>query len=90
MWQQHSGAIMSAVRFLGPFNDRVAAELVEGYVVGTCVGDCVIGHGATVSGVERRTGEQQWSDGHGHGMTVLVEDIDLDEAGLRNWATGVE
>ncbi|WP_243050891.1 hypothetical protein [Dyella sp. RRB7] len=81
---------MSVIRFLGPYEDRVAAELAEGYVVGTCVDDCAIVHGATVAGVLRRTGEQQWSDESGNTLTVLVEDFDLDAAGLRNWSTGVE
>ena len=81
---------MSAMKFLGPYADRVAAELAEGYVVGTCVGDCIIEHGAMIRGVLRRTGEQQWSDGDGHDLIVMVEDFDLDEAGLRNWATAVE
>ena len=81
---------MSIVRFLGPYDDRVAAELAEGYVVGACVGDCVLAHGATLRGVLRQKGEQCWSDEHGHAMTVHVEDFDLDEAGLRNWSTGVE
>ena len=81
---------MSVVRFLGPYDDRVAAELAEGYVVGTSVGDCAIAHGALISGVLRRTGEQQWLDSNGRGLTVVVEDFDLDEAALRNWSTGVE
>ena len=81
---------MSVVRFLGPYDDRVAAELAEGYVVGTCAGDCVIGQGASISGVLRRVGEQRWTDGDGRAIAVNVEDFDLDEAGLRNWATGVE
>ncbi|HEY2624723.1 hypothetical protein [Dyella sp. Tek66A03] len=81
---------MSVVRFLGPYDDRVAAELAEGYVVGTCAEDCVIGQGASLTGVFRRVGEQRWTDGDGHAITVNVEDFDLDEAGLRNWATGVE
>ncbi|WP_430389671.1 hypothetical protein [Dyella sp. 20L07] len=81
---------MSVIRFLGPYEDRVAAELAEGYVVGTCVGDGVIAHGAVINGVLRRTGEQRWLDTHGRGMTVIVEDFDLDEAALRNWSTGVE
>jgi hypothetical protein len=81
---------MSVVRFLGPYEDRVAAELAEGYVVGTCAGDSVIVHGASITGVFRRAGEQLWTDGDGHAMAVRVEDFDLDEAGLRNWATGVE
>lgn len=80
---------MSIVRFLGPYDQRVAAELPEGYVVGTCMGDCVFTHGAGLGGVARRVGEQQWSDGRSV-MTVLVEDFDLDSAGLRNWSTGVE
>lgn len=81
---------MTVVRFLGPYEDRVAAELAEGYVVGTCAGDCVIVHGASLTGVLRRVGEQLWTDGDGHAIPVNVEDFDLDEAGLRNWATGVE
>ena len=81
---------MSVVRFLGPFDNRVAAELPEGYVVGTCAGDCVIAHGSPIVGVLRRKGEQRWSDGSGKSTTVLVEDFDLDSAGLRNWSTGVE
>ncbi|WP_199100714.1 hypothetical protein [Dyella sp. ASV21] len=81
---------MSVVRFLGPYDDRVAAELPEGYVVGTCVGECVLAHGASITGVQRRAGEQQWLDCEGRVMTVQIEDIDLDEAGLRNWSTGVE
>ncbi|MFC4526597.1 hypothetical protein ISN76_11965 [Dyella halodurans] len=81
---------MSVVRLLGPYDDRVAAELAEGYVVGTCAGDCVIGQGASITGVFRRLGEQRWTDGHGQAIVVNVEDFDLDEAALRNWATGVE
>ncbi|AHX16203.1 hypothetical protein CH75_06615 [Dyella jiangningensis] len=80
---------MSIVRFLGPYDKRVAAELPEGHVVGTCDGDCVFAHGAVLEGVDRRLGEQQWSDGRSV-MTVTVEDFDLDSAGLRNWSTGVE
>ncbi len=81
---------MSVIRFLGPYEDRVAAELAEGYVVGACVGDCAIVHGASITGVLRRIGEQQWSDERGNALTVLVEDFDLDDVGLRNWSTGVE
>lgn len=81
---------MSVIRFLGPYEDRVAAELAEGYVVGTCAEECVIVHGASITGVLRHAGTQQWSDQNGNTLTVLVEDFDLDEAGLRNWATGVE
>ncbi len=81
---------MSVVRFLGPYDDRVAAELAEGYVVGVCVGDCVLAPGATLRGVLRRKGEQRWSDDHGHVMVVNVEDFDLDELSLKNWSTGVE
>jgi len=80
---------MSIVRFLGPFDQRVAAELPEGYVVGTCEGDCVFVPGTALEGVVRSIGEQQWSDGRSV-MTVMVEDFDLDGAGLRNWSTGVE
>jgi hypothetical protein len=81
---------MSVIRLLGPFENRVAAELAEGYVVGTCAGDCMVVSGAAITGVQRRTGEQQWLDGNGNAVTVLVEDFDLDSAGLRNWSTGVE
>jgi hypothetical protein len=84
------GKVMSVIRFLGPYEDRVAAQLAEGYVVGSCVEECAIVHGASITGVIRRTGEQQWSDERGNTLTVLVDDFDLDEAGLRNWATGVE
>ncbi|RAO76143.1 hypothetical protein [Dyella jiangningensis] len=80
---------MSTVRFLGPYDHRVAAELPEGYVVGTCAGDCVFAQGAVLEGVARSVGEQQWSDGRSV-MTVKVEDFDLDSEGLRNWSTGVE
>ncbi|WP_114241149.1 hypothetical protein [Dyella sp. C9] len=80
---------MSAVRFLGPYGDRVAAELPEGYVVGTCTGESFV-HGIAIRGVERRTGEQRWLDESGRALTVIVEDFDLDAAGLRNWSTGVE
>ena len=80
---------MSTVRFLGPYDQRVAAELPEGYVVGRCKGDCVFAQGAALEGVARHLGEQQWSDGRSV-MTVTVEDFDLDGAGLRNWSTGVE
>jgi len=81
---------MNGIRFLGPFDDRVAAELPEGFVVGICQGECKIGQGALVEGVFRRLGEQEWSDESGHIMTVIVEDFDLDSTGLRNWSTGVE
>ncbi|WP_243043010.1 hypothetical protein [Dyella sedimenti] len=80
---------MSVVEFLGPYDNRVAAELPEGYVVGTCVGDCPLSHGVSIQGVQRRIGEQTWTDGR-RAMTVHVEDFDLDAAGLRNWSTGVE
>ena len=81
---------MNSVRFLGPYDDRVAAELPEGFVVGLCKGDCVIADGSVIAGVFRRTGEQRWSDDAGHAITVMVEEIDLDRAALRNWSTGVE
>ncbi|MHA6203319.1 hypothetical protein ACXU4B_02725 [Dyella soli] len=81
---------MSVIRLLGPYDDRVAAELPEGYVVGTCPGDCVMAAGAAVTGVLRCTGEQRWTDEHGHVMTVVVEDFDLDDQGLRDWSTGLE
>lgn len=81
---------MSGIRFLGPYDNRVAAELPEGYVVGSCQGDCALASGALIRGVSRRLGEQHWEDDQGHGVTVIVEDIDLDAEGLRNWATGVE
>jgi hypothetical protein len=81
---------MSGVRFLGPYDDRVAAELPEGFVVGICKGDCRIELFARISGVVRRTGEQEWSDDAGHVITVSVEDFDLDDEALRNWSTGVE
>ncbi|HET6552213.1 MAG TPA: hypothetical protein VFG49_01635 [Dyella sp.] len=80
---------MSTVRFLGPYDKRVAAELPEGYVVGSCPGDCVLKDGVEISGVVRGVGEQHWSDGS-RTITVWVEDFDLDVAGLRNWSTGVE
>jgi hypothetical protein len=80
---------MSTVRFLGPYDHRVAAELPEGYVVGTCTADCAFTQGAALEGVVRSVGEQQWSDGRSV-MTVTVEDFDLDGEGLRNWSTGVE
>lgn len=80
---------MSGVKFLGPYDRRVAARLPEGYVVGSCKDDCVISEGSDISGVARCIGEQQWSDGRSS-MTVSVEDFDLDDSGLRNWATGVE
>jgi len=80
---------MSTVRFLGPYDNRVAAELPEGYVVGRCVGDCAFTQGVAVEGVERSVGEQKWSDGRSL-MIVTVEDFDLDGEGLRNWSTGVE
>ncbi|QNK00988.1 hypothetical protein [Dyella telluris] len=81
---------MSGIRFLGPFDGRVAAELPEGFVVGRCEGECTIEQGALIQGVLGRVGKQEWSDSSGHAMTVIVEDFDLDEAGLRNWSTGVE
>jgi len=81
---------MSGIRFLGPYDDRVAAELPEGFVVGLCKGECRLEQGALIHGVSRRTGEQEWSDSHGHVMTVIVEEFDLDAVGLRNWSTGVE
>lgn len=81
---------MSGIRFIGPFDDRVAAELPEGFVVGHCKGDCRVEPGTFVDGVLRRTGEQEWSDSHGHVVTVIVEDFDLNAQGLRNWSTGVE
>ena len=80
---------MSVVRFIGPYDNRVAAELPEGFVVGICEGDCAIAPGANLTGVVRRVGQQQWTDGR-HVMTVEVEDFDLDGEGLRNWSTGVE
>ncbi|WP_267225887.1 hypothetical protein [Dyella silvae] len=81
---------MNSVRFFGPYDDRVAAELPEGFVVGTCKGECVITDGSAITGVFRRTGEQRWLDETGNAMTVLVEEVDLDRAALRNWSTGVE
>jgi hypothetical protein len=81
---------MSVMRFLGPYDNRVAAELPEGYVVGTCVGDCPLVHGGAIHGVERRAGEQRWLDDAGLVMVVNVEDFDLDETSLRDWSTGVE
>jgi hypothetical protein len=81
---------MSGIKLLGPFDDRVAAELPEGFVVGICKGECRIEQGALIHGVGRRLGEQEWSDCRGHQITVIIEDIDLDAAGLRNWSTGVE
>jgi hypothetical protein len=81
---------MSGSRFLGLYEQRVAAELPEGFVVGSCEDDGGIAQGAVIHGVFRRVGEQQWSDDSGHVMTVLVEDFDLDAIGLRNWSTGVE
>ncbi|MET3654311.1 hypothetical protein [Dyella japonica] len=81
---------MSGIRFLGPYDNRVAAELPEGFVVGSCKGDGGIEPGALIHGVFRRIGEQQWSDDAGHVMTVMVEDFDLDAVGLRNWSTGIE
>jgi len=81
---------MYAARFLGPYDDRVAAQLPEGYVVGACLGECGIRYDTVITGVERRTGEQQWLDGGGNRLTVVVEDFDLSEEELRNWATGVE
>lgn len=81
---------MNRCRLLGPFEHRVAAELPEGFVVGSCESDGGIGQGALVHGVSRRVGEQQWSDEHGHTMQVIVEDFDLDVIALRNWSTGVE
>jgi hypothetical protein len=81
---------MNSVRFLGPYDDRVAAELPEGFVVGSCKEDCTITHGSIVTGVFRRTGEQRWSDHVGNTITVWVEEIDLDRAALRNWSTGLE
>jgi hypothetical protein len=86
----HSRDVMSGIRFLGPYEDRVAAELPEGFVVGVCKSDCRLSQGAIVQGVFRRLGEQEWSDEHGHVATVMVEDFDLDSVGLRNWSTGVE
>ncbi|WP_109127185.1 hypothetical protein [Dyella sp. C11] len=81
---------MRGIRFLGPYDRRVAAELPEGYVVGHCESDCLIAQGAIIEGVFRRVGEQQWSDARGQVITVVVEDFDLDAEGLRNWSTGVE
>lgn len=81
---------MSGIRFLGPYDDRVAAELPEGFVVGHCKGERRLQQGVSVVGVFRHIGEQEWSDSHGHVMTVIVEEFDLDIAGLRNWSTGVE
>ena len=81
---------MSGVRFLGAYDGRVAAELPEGFVVGTCEGDCAIEQGASIHGVLRHLGAQEWSDNSGHAMTVVVEDFDLDTIGLRNWSTGVK
>jgi hypothetical protein len=81
---------MSGIRFLGPYDDRVAAALPEGFVVGHCRGECRLEQGALIRGVSRRIGEQEWSDGQGRVMTVIVEDFDLDAVGLRNWSTGVE
>ncbi|AIF47869.1 hypothetical protein [Dyella japonica] len=81
---------MSGIRFLGPYDDRVAAELPEGFVVGYCKGECRLQQGAFIHGVARRVGEQEWSDGRGEVMTVIVEEFDLDTDGLRNWSTGVE
>jgi hypothetical protein len=81
---------MSGSRFLGLYEQRVAAELPEGFVVGSCEDDGGIAQGAVIHGVFRCVGEQQWSDDSGHVMTVLVEDFDLDAIGLRNWSTGVE
>ena len=81
---------MNGVRFLGAYDGRVAAELPEGFVVGTCEGECAIPKDAFIQGVLRCLGEQEWSDNSGHAMTVVVEDFDLDTIGLRNWSTGVE
>lgn len=81
---------MSDACFLGPFDHRVAAALPEGYVVGTCKGDCPVVHGSMILGVSRALGEQRWVDEHGHAVMVDVEDFDLDRIALRNWATGVE
>jgi hypothetical protein len=81
---------MSGIRFLGPFDDRVAAELPEGFVVGRCKDECRLEQGALIHGVLRCIGEQDWSDGQGRVMTVIVEEFDLDAMGLRNWSTGVE
>ena len=69
---------MSDSRFLGLFEQRVAAELPEGFVVGRCESDGGIVQGALIHGVLRRVGEQHWSDDSGHVMTVTVEDFDLD------------
>lgn len=81
---------MSGIRFLGPYDDRVAAELPQGFVVGYCKGDRRIEPGGLVYGVSRRLGEQEWSDDQGRAMTVIVEDFDLDAPALRNWSTGTE
>jgi hypothetical protein len=81
---------MSGIRLLGPFEDRVAAQLPEGFVVGQCKSGGRIEQGAVIHGVARRVGEQQWTDEDGHEMTVMVEDFDLDAVALRNWSTGVE
>lgn len=81
---------MSGISLLGPFEDRVAAQLPEGFVVGMCTSECTIASGAFIQGVSRRLGEQIWTDLQGRAITVMVEDFDLDAQGLRNWSTGVE
>jgi hypothetical protein len=71
--------------FFGPYGDRVAVQVDEGFIVGHSVGACDLAKGADVTGASRESGTQHWVDAFGNRVEVFVDDFDRDIVGLKKW-----